>query len=216
MAQKYKVFINASRLIAMDSELLEFEPQEGYELLNYSSKKQLQDLIETLEKSEVSMDVCLHSSDLAQLWSDFKSMHQVITAGGGLVENPAGALLFIYRHKKWDLPKGKKEKGESIEESAVREVQEECGLQQVVLGRKLTTTWHTFGSPEHRKLKKSVWFHMYSTQKELVPQQEEGISKIRWVEPEGVGKKLQKAYPSITEVLQSYHRMQAVISPQPD
>ena len=145
----------------MDSELLDFEPQEGYELLQYTSKKQLQELIETLEKSQDSVDVCLHSSDLAQLWADFKSLHQVITAGGGLVENPAGALLFIYRHKQWDLPKGKKEKGESIEESAVREVQEECGLQQVVLGRKLTTTWHTFGSPENRKLKKSVWFHMY-------------------------------------------------------
>jgi 8-oxo-dGTP pyrophosphatase MutT (NUDIX family) len=216
MAQKYKVFINTSRLIAMDSELLDFEPQEGYELLQYTSKKQLQELIETLEKSQDSVDVCLHSSDLAQLWTDFKSLHQVITAGGGLVENPAGALLFIYRHKQWDLPKGKKEKGESIEESAVREVQEECGLQQVVLGRKLTTTWHTFGSPENRKLKKSVWFHMYSAQQELIPQVEEGISKIRWVEPEGVAKKLQKAYPSITEVLQAYHRMQAVIAPNPD
>lgn len=216
MAQKYKVFINASRLIAMDSELLEFEPQEGYELLNYNSKKQLQDLIESLENSKDSRDVCLHSLDLPQLWFDLKSMFSVITAGGGLVENPEGSLLFIYRHKKWDLPKGKKEKGESIEESAIREVQEECGLQHVVLGRKLTTTWHTFGSPDNRKLKKSVWFHMYSAQQELIPQQEEGISKIRWVEPERVAKKLQKAYPSITEVLQAYQRMQTVISTNPE
>jgi 8-oxo-dGTP pyrophosphatase MutT (NUDIX family) len=216
MAQKYKVFINTSRLIAMDSELLEFEPQEGYELLQHSSKEQLIALIDALENSDDSRDICLHSSNFAQLWLDFKSMFSVITAGGGLVENPEGALLFIYRHKKWDLPKGKKEKGECIEESAVREVQEECGLQHVVLGRKLTTTWHTFGSPENRKLKKSVWFHMYSAQKDLIPQVEEGISKIRWVEPEGVAKKLQKAYPSITEVLQAYNRMQAVIAPNID
>ncbi len=127
-----------------------------------------------------------------------------------------GALLFIYGINNGTYLK-EKEKGESIEESAVREgARKECGLQQVVLGRKLTTTWHTFGSPENRKLKKSVWFHMYSAQQELIPQVEEGISKIRWVEPEGVAKKLQIAYPSITEVLQAYHRMQAVIAPNPD
>jgi len=196
----------------MDSELLEFEPQEGYKLIQHRSKEHLQSLIAKLENSKNSMQLCLHSSDLPKLWCDFKSMYSVITAGGGLVENPKGSLLFIYRHKKWDLPKGKKEKGESIEESAVREVQEECGLQHLVLGRKLITTWHTFGSPDNRKLKKSVWFHMYSAQQQLIPQEEEGISKIRWVKPERVSKKLEKAYPSITEVLQVYTRMQGVIS----
>ncbi|MFZ9700873.1 MAG: NUDIX hydrolase [Flavobacteriales bacterium] len=204
MAQKYKVFINTSRLILMESQLLEFEPADGFEVQHYQSKNQLLHCIEKMESEEAPLCICMHSEDIAQLWLDFKSFYSVVTAGGGLVENPAGELLFIYRNKKWDLPKGKKEKGESIQGSALREVQEECGLKHLVLGRKLTATWHTFGGIEHRKLKKSVWYHMYSAQEELTPQLEEGITKIKWVPVEGIPKKLKKAYSSISEVIEAY------------
>ena len=44
----------------------------------------------------------------------------------------------------WDLPKGKVEKSEDIEQAAVREVQEECGLVDVRLVAPLTSTWHTY------------------------------------------------------------------------
>lgn len=206
MAQKYKVFINTSRLILVESQLLEFEPEEGYEILSYQSKKQLIHCIEKMESEEASHSICFHSENIAELWLDFKSFYSVVKAGGGLVENPSGELLFIYRNKKWDLPKGKKEKGESIQESALREVQEECGLKHLVLGSKLTATWHTFGGIEHRKLKKSVWYHMYSEQEELTPQVEEGITKIKWVPTEGIPKKLKKAYSSISEVIDAYQR----------
>jgi 8-oxo-dGTP pyrophosphatase MutT (NUDIX family) len=52
----------------------------------------------------------------------------IIKAGGGIVVNEQNEVLLIYRRGKWDLPKGKLDDGETIEECALREVKEETGL----------------------------------------------------------------------------------------
>ena len=50
-----------------------------------------------------------------------------IVAGGGKVINSDGKILFIFRNGKWDLPKGKAEQKETIDQTALREVEEETG-----------------------------------------------------------------------------------------
>ncbi|MBK9671561.1 MAG: NUDIX domain-containing protein [Bacteroidetes bacterium] len=71
------------------------------------------------------------------------SIYTKIEAAGGIVKNKQGQLLFIFRHGKWDLPKGKIEKGENEQDAALREVEEECGIAELTLQKKLTTTFHT-------------------------------------------------------------------------
>jgi 8-oxo-dGTP pyrophosphatase MutT (NUDIX family) len=105
----------------------------------------------------------------------------LIEAAGGIVKNENNQYLFIYRNNKWDLPKGKIEKGEKVKEAAVREVEEECGIEVSRLGKSLCKTYHAYISREEVVLKKTYWFKMRCEQQnKLVPQLEEGITDVRW------------------------------------
>ena len=94
----------------------------------------------------------LFCKNLEESWSDFKSNFKVIPAAGGLVLNDENEFLFVFRGCKWDLPKGRVEKGEKIKETAVREVQEECGISNVIVHEFLITTHHIFYYNEKIKL----------------------------------------------------------------
>jgi len=128
---------------------------------------------------------------------------QVIRAAGGLVRNERKEYLFIYRSDKWDLPKGKIEKGEKIKECAVREVEEECGIIVKKLGKKIGKTYHAYIYKGEVVLKKSYWFKMKCEgQDKLKPQKEEGITDARWFTPEKMGIITKNTFPSITEVME--------------
>lgn len=124
-----------------------------------------------------------------------------IDAAGGLVRNRAGDYLMIFRRDVWDLPKGKREPGEKIEENALREVQEETGLTDLVIGDLICVTNHVYHLNGEFILKHTYWFNMdYNKPVELVPQTEEDISTATWVAKCSVPDKLTNTYPSITEV----------------
>jgi ADP-ribose pyrophosphatase YjhB (NUDIX family) len=129
-------------------------------------------------------------------------MEKVIMAAGGVVENEKGELLLIFRKQHWDLPKGKLDEGESIEECAVREVQEETGLSNILLGELIDTTLHQYEENGERITKKTVWYKMkgYSTDK-LTPQTEEQIDDIKWVNTKDLGLYMQNSYPNIIHIL---------------
>ena len=125
----------------------------------------------------------------------------VYVAGGGKVYNDENEILFIYRNGCWDLPKGKIEKGESIEECAIREVKEETGINGVEITRFLKKTYHVFKRGGEYRLKLTYWFEMVSDYDDkLIPQLEEGITKVKWKSPKKVRKALQKSYGNITEL----------------
>lgn len=136
------------------------------------------------------------------VWKVFRSLFSYIEAAGGLVKNEKGELLMIYRNKFWDLPKGKMEKGESQDETAMREVEEECGVKKLKIVRPLLSTYHVFFKENKECMKCSHWFEMIChDQTKPVPQAEEGIKEAKWMSEAEVKKVMNKVYPSLREIL---------------
>ena len=137
-----------------------------------------------------------------KLKADFFKHFQVIKAGGGLVQNKRQEILMIYRLGKWDLPKGKLDEGETIEECAKREVEEETGLQKTEIIKPLKITYHTYVQFGKHNLKETHWYLMKAKADEkLVPQTEEEISEIIWVKKEDLQPYLQNTFPTIEIIL---------------
>src|SRR3982751_3416807 len=84
-------------------------------------------MIHEMQEPEVHAGVFLNA-DLEALKKEFWKKFKIVKAGGGLVVNEENKILMIFRRGKWDLPKGKLDKGETLEQCAVREVEEETGL----------------------------------------------------------------------------------------
>lgn len=132
---------------------------------------------------------------------------QKILAAGGLVINEKNELLFIYRRKHWDLPKGKLDEGETIEQCAVREVKEEVGLNDVTLKSFLCKTYHIyFDKWINKEVEKETWWYlMYASANEkLIAQTEEDIEQVIWANETQLPELLNKTYPSILEVINCY------------
>lgn len=140
-------------------------------------------------------------TDEKKLLTEFAG-HQLIEAAGGIVAHE-GKYLFIKRLGVWDLPKGKREEGEIVEQAAVREIEEECGLVAPTILRHLTDTWHTYEREGKRVLKKTYWFYLNASKKEqqLSPQVEEGIEEVRYFGAGELQKVVHNTYPSVKEVL---------------
>jgi 8-oxo-dGTP pyrophosphatase MutT (NUDIX family) len=121
-----------------------------------------------------------------------------------------GEFLFIRRLGRWDLPKGKIESGECVEDAAVREVEEECGIHGPKVVRKLPSTYHIYRSPyipepNNWVWKETAWFEMkYNGQEVPVPQQEEDISEIRWFSSEELSEVYASTYGNLKLLLQNY------------
>jgi 8-oxo-dGTP pyrophosphatase MutT (NUDIX family) len=110
----------------------------------------------------------------------------------------------IFRNGKWDLPKGKLEVAENIQECAIREVEEECGISGLSISKPLQDTYHTYAINEQKILKRTYWFEMKTNFKGgLLPQTEEGITKVCWVNKEDIAEKLENSYGNIIELLQA-------------
>ncbi len=123
----------------------------------YVGKKKLfLQYYDMLHKNKKVEAVVLHHANLDFIWTDFLDMFTLQEAAGGLVQNPAQELLVFYRRGSWDMPKGKIDPGETPEQAAVREVQEETGLKQLDLGAFITHSYHTFEQKDRRILKKNL------------------------------------------------------------
>jgi len=146
----------------------------------------------------------LIGDDPKSIFQRVKKSCTIIKAAGGLVSNAEGEFLFIFRNKKWDLPKGKVEKGEGMKAAGRREVEEECGVKINTNDRKLCKTYHVYEMGLKLVLKKTNWYGM--TVKgipKLVPQKEEGITKAEWLGPKDLKPVMKNTYPSIMEVLKA-------------
>lgn len=149
-------------------------------------------------------DYILLHADPKALFKKIKKGCELIKAAGGLVKNAKGNFLFIFRNKKWDLPKGKVEKGEGMKEAALREVEEECGVKIYTNDEKLCKTYHVYTLGNKLVLKKTNWYSMtVKGEPKLIPQKEEGITKASWLSKVELGPVLKNTYPSIIQVLEA-------------
>ena len=140
----------------------------------------------------------LYHPDEKEIMKVLKTKIPVNKAGGGLVYNKNGEVLFIFRNGKWDLPKGGTDKGEEIEDTAMREVEEETGVNGLSISKKLQKTYHIFKRNGVYKLKITHWFEMQSTYDGIpVGQAEEGIEKVEWKNPQQIKEALINSYENI-------------------
>jgi ADP-ribose pyrophosphatase YjhB (NUDIX family) len=150
------------------------------------------------------LSVYISVEDYSAVKAYLKNSFKIVKAAGGLIRKKE-KFLMIYRMKKWDLPKGKKEKGENSRQTAVREVAEECNI-SVKIGRKLCTTWHTYTMNKKAMLKKTKWYVMDSTDDtQMRPAVVEDIEEARWMNPKEVYHALEHSYKSINYVFEQYY-----------
>ncbi len=181
----YKIFINETPLFLTNTEgVLDTWKNDSKTLIsNYLGKKKfLHPIIDLLEKSKKYDRVVVYGNDLEKLWQDFQSIYKIIGAAGGVVRNVKNKVLMIFRRNSWDLPKGKIDDGESPEQAAVREIQEETGLNDVKISELIAYTYHTYDMNGKRILKKTWWYAMSTTEITLTPQTSEDIEQAIWVE----------------------------------
>ena len=144
----------------------------------------------------------IFDKDFVKLKRIFFNHFKLIKAGGGLIKNENEQILMILRRGKWDLPKGKLDEGETLENCAKREVEEETGLQKLTIVRPVKVTYHTYKQFGKHFLKETHWYLMKTLgDQKLVPQTEEEISEIVWVKKEELEKYLANTFPTIESVL---------------
>jgi len=164
----------------------------------------IKSLLHEIKKEEFHAGV-LWNKDLEKLKKVFFKNFTPIEASGGIVQNNKKELLFIYRLNKWDLPKGKMEKGEKPGECALREVEEETGVTNLKLKKKIGETYHTYDAFGKHFLKITHWFYMTCpAAQKLVPQTEEDITVIKWVHTRDIKEPVANTYPSIKDILKTF------------
>lgn len=146
----------------------------------------------------------LLSADLQKLKKIFFKNFQCIEAAGGIVQNDKKKILFIYRRHKWDLPKGKIEKKESPEVAAQREIEEETGLRNLFLKKKIGCTYHIYHEYGKAILKETHWFYFTSPNQELVPQTEEDITEVKWFKTRDIKTPVSNTYENIKDILHRF------------
>jgi 8-oxo-dGTP pyrophosphatase MutT (NUDIX family) len=198
----YKIYYDHKKVIIADEADLNFN---GNNILfaEFDNAEILKALIQTLLDVPSLESLYVYGKNPELIWETYKSLYTIIEAAGGLVLNKATHALLIFRQGKWDLPKGKIEKKETIEQAAIREVIEECGVKELEINEKLCITYHVYNLDEKKILKFSHWFLMRcnDNEQELVPQAVEGITDATWMTATEALNILDNSYSSVRDVL---------------
>ncbi len=197
----YKVFIENRPIIFAQNEAL---LTNTYCIASELIERGEEDLLLIVKKVPKKKNIVVFSDVIEDEFKRIFHAYDFIEAAGGIVQRKK-KYLFIKRNGVWDIPKGKLEANESIEEGAIREVEEECGIVGPTINEKIIITYHTYRYKNQPTIKKTYWFAMnYDGPKELEPQTEEGISKVKWFKKDELDKVRKSTYPSILEVMNAY------------
>jgi 8-oxo-dGTP pyrophosphatase MutT (NUDIX family) len=198
--QKYQVFIKQHQLSLVEKA----EKYEQFETTMFITSPQAEEfkiMVEGMFTITDPLKLQFVVANPSESWQEFKASFLLIQAAGGRVVNTKGEMLWIKRLGKWDLPKGKIEKGETVELAAVREVEEECGISHLQIKATLPSTYHMYKLEGQTILKETFWFEMEtSDQADLIPQEEEAIEAAVWVDQNDLSEKLANTYPSISSL----------------
>lgn len=202
MKQNYKVYHNNNSLWIRNINKAEQQliPGEIHILSENTSRSEI--LSHLMSMCEKPCKFCIDSVNPEKKFSEIFNNFKKITAAGGIVFSSQNKILMIFRNGKWDLPKGKNEKNEKPEAAALREVEEECGLKNIMLKDKAAITYHIYETDKNKVLKQTHWYLMkYNGDEKPVPQTEEGISKVCWMSPPEIKKILPGAFSLIQDLL---------------
>lgn len=191
----YKVFVKEVAII-VTSDKDSFPDHNIFKMKNLDFKS----LLEQIDNGKVS-NVVLYSKSEKKLLKRLHKLLPVVVAAGGLAHNKDNDQLFIHRNGKWDLPKGGTEKGETLEEAAIREVEEETGVKDLIITDYLGRTYHVFSRKKELRLKLTHWYIMHTDYDgKLKPQKKEGIDKAVWLNKDLSKMALKKSYSNIKEL----------------
>jgi ADP-ribose pyrophosphatase YjhB (NUDIX family) len=195
----YEVFVNNRPLVFVEN-----QKSDNSFAITYSDDLNWQDIVISLDNSEFEK-VSIVCADVEIAWHSFITSFQKIVAGGGVVRNKDKELLFIFRNGKWDLPKGKLEPNENIEDCSLREVEEECGASGLRIISKLNKSYHMYFQ-NNWIFKETNWFVMdTSFEGELTAQTEEGIQLVEWKTQGQINECLLNTYSNIEKVIKKYY-----------
>ena len=187
---------------------LKVEDLTGEVLIKHADSLVIDRFLVILKQNNLKklQEITFTVNDYQKVIEEIKKDYTIIKAAGGLVLKE-GEVLMIWRLKKWDLPKGKLNKGEKPKAAAIREVEEECNI-QVKASKKICYTWHTYKQNGKRILKKTYWYKMYCIDDaQMKPQLKENIEKINWMNETELREALYNTYPSIRDVFRHYNLM---------
>ncbi len=172
----------------------------------YISKEKLLHEIVHFELNDKKDNIFIYGDQGPEyILKKLSSLYHNIDAAGGLVRNKKGEILFIFRLGKWDLPKGKIDANEGIQEAAIREVEEETSLTGLKVIRELTPTYHMYILKGKRILKKTYWFEMYYGNNQTPqPQYSEGIELVQWINISNIDRQFENTYNSIVELIRDF------------
>ena len=197
----YKVFFNQKPIVLTTSLILPSEDSPFF-YVKFTDKKFI---VQVLKSKKIKMLYLYHSKE-EKLWYYFLDMFKLIEASGGLVKNiKTNHFLFIFRNKKWDLPKGRINKNEEVKTAAIREVEEETGVQNLSIIKPLNTTYHIFKKNRKYRLKKTFWYLMHTDySNKLTPEKKEGIDKAVWIEKNAIVTLKSTMYQNINLVISDH------------
>jgi len=178
----------------------------GHVLIIHASGEHLNAVLIVISKKSPSglLSLTISAVNYSGLKLFLKKKFKIIKAAGGIIRKQ-DKYLMMYRMKKWDLPKGKRDPGETNRQTAVREVNEECNV-EVKLGKKICTTWHTYKLNKKNMLKKTKWYVMdLVDDRKMKPSLEENIEELKWMSKAQVAKALDNSYNSIRFVFEEYY-----------
>lgn len=136
---------------------------------------------------------------------EFFGLFTNIAAAGGVVINEQKEILFIHRRGKWDLPKGKLEEGENLETCAAREIEEETGISNLTLKRKIGETYHIYIQNDEHILKTSHWYYFTTAgHQKTTAQVEEDITEVKWVKTQAIKEPMANTYSSIKTIMATF------------
>jgi 8-oxo-dGTP pyrophosphatase MutT (NUDIX family) len=197
----YKVFFKDRTVYFGDDFSKIFERNSGL-FYKYNNIHELTELVHAFYFLKKIDKLFIFHDDILTLFDEFKACFNYVEAGGGVVLNKKGEFLVMLRNGIWDLPKGKLEEKESFESAALREVEEETGLDRLKIKQPVLSTYHTYQEKDSMILKKTKWYEMlYAGDKVPIPEVEENITETRWVTPGNTDFIRKNTYPSVLDVL---------------
>lgn len=175
------------------------------QIIRYKNRKSFYKALKDFKKDTNIISLLVRAKKPKKVFKLLKKKYKFIPAAGGLVINHEGKLLLIKRNGKWDLPKGKIEKGEKKRTAAIREVEEECGISSLSIINKIKKTYHTYHAYGKNVFKTTHWYLMqYHGNEKLKPQINENITQAVWKDKNEVKKCLNNMYSSLLEVVDIY------------